>query len=177
MASSSVRPSPRLALRTQPAVSPPFRISLVQEGRSPSAVCGLDGLPPLIGAGLVRLYAQPALKKEKKPRKKDNYQKVKDKIIADLERGELSWLKPWNSGNLEGQIIKPLRHNGLPYNGINVLMLWGASVEAGNLCPHWMTLLKATELGGHVHKGERGNLVVYANTIIKTEETRRRQLQ
>ena len=63
--------------------------------------------------------------------KTDVYQKVTDKIIADLEKGELSWLKPWNAGNLEGKITKPLRHNGMPYNGINVLMLWGASVEAG----------------------------------------------
>jgi len=62
--------------------------------------------------------------------KTDIYQKVTDKIIADLEQGELSWLKPWSSGNLEGKITKPLRHNGMPYNGINILMLWGASVEA-----------------------------------------------
>ncbi len=29
--------------------------------------------------------------------KQDVYQKVTDKIIADLEKGELTWLKPWNS--------------------------------------------------------------------------------
>lgn len=102
--------------------------------------------------------------------KTDVYQKVTDKIIADLEKGELSWLKPWNSGNLEGKITKPLRHNGMPYNGINVLMLWGTSVEAGYLSPYWMTFKQAKELGAHVRKGERGNLVVYANTITKTEE-------
>lgn len=102
--------------------------------------------------------------------KKDIYQKVTDKIIADLEQGELSWLKPWSSGNLEGKITKPLRHNGMPYNGINILMLWGASVEAGYLYPYWMTFRQAKELGAHVKKGERGNLVVYANTITKTEE-------
>ena len=102
--------------------------------------------------------------------KKDIYQKVTDKIIADLAQGELSWLKPWSSGNLEGKITKPLRHNGMPYNGINILMLWGASVEAGYLSPYWMTFRQAKELGAHVKKGERGNLVVYANTITKTEE-------
>jgi hypothetical protein len=58
----------------------------------------------------------------------------------------------------------------MPYNGINVLMLWGASVEAGYLSPYWMTFKQAKELGAHVKKGERGNLVVYANTITKTEE-------
>ena len=102
--------------------------------------------------------------------KQDVYQKVTDKIIADLEQGQLTWLKPWNSGNTDGKIIKPLRHNGLQYNGINVLMLWGAAIEGGFISPYWMTFKQAKEMCAHVKKGERGNLVVYANTITKTEE-------
>ena len=102
--------------------------------------------------------------------KQDIYQKVTDKIIADLEQGELTWLKPWSAANTEGRIIKPLRHNGMPYSGINVLMLWGAAMEGGYISPFWMTYRQAAEFGAHVRKGERGNLVVYANTITKTEE-------
>ncbi|AUQ99925.1 ArdC family protein [Phaeobacter inhibens] len=103
--------------------------------------------------------------------KKDIYQKVTDKIIADLEQGELTWLKPWSSANTDGRIIKPLRHNGLPYSGINILMLWGAAMEGGYASPYWMTFKQAKQFDAHVKKGERGNLVVYANTITKTEET------
>lgn len=102
--------------------------------------------------------------------KQDVYQKVTDKIIADLEQGELAWLKPWSAGNADGRILKPLRHNGVAYNGINVLMLWGAAMEAGYSSPYWLTFKQAKALGAHVRKGERGNLVVYANTITKTEE-------
>lgn len=102
--------------------------------------------------------------------KQDVYQKVTDKIVADLEKGELTWLKPWSAGNMEGRITRPLRHNGLPYNGINILMLWAASVEVGYLSSTWMTFKQAKELGAHVRKGERGNLVVYVNTILQTEE-------
>jgi antirestriction protein ArdC len=102
--------------------------------------------------------------------KADIYEKVTNRIIADLEQGELTWLKPWSSGNLEGRIVRPLRHNGLPYSGINVLMLWSAAVESGYAAPFWMTFKQAQELGAHVRKGERGHLVVYANTITKTEE-------
>ncbi|MCR9196531.1 MAG: zincin-like metallopeptidase domain-containing protein [Hyphomonas sp.] len=102
--------------------------------------------------------------------KQDIYQKVTDKIIADLEQGELTWLKPWSAGNTDGRIVKPLRHNGVAYSGINVLMLWGAAMEAGFSSPTWMTFKQAKELGAHVRKGERGNSVVYANTITKTEE-------
>lgn len=102
--------------------------------------------------------------------KTDVYQTVTDKIIADLEKGELTWLKPWSAGNMDGRIIKPLRHNGIAYSGINILMLWGAAMECGYLSPYWMTYKQAKELGAHVRKGERGNPVVYANTITKTEE-------
>jgi antirestriction protein ArdC len=102
--------------------------------------------------------------------KADVYEKVTNRIIADLEKGELTWLKPWSSGNMEGRIIRPLRHNGLPYSGINVLMLWSAAVECGFASPFWMTFKQAQELGAHVRKGEQGSLVVYANTITKIEE-------
>ena len=102
--------------------------------------------------------------------KQDVYKKVTDKIISDLEQGTLTWLKPWSSENMDGRIVKPLRHNGMPYSGINVLLLWGAAIERGYLSPYWMTYRQAKEYGAHVCKGERGNLVVYANTITKTEE-------
>lgn len=102
--------------------------------------------------------------------KQDVYQKVTDKIVADLEKGELTWLKPWSAGNMDGRVIKPLRHSGQAYSGINVLMLWGAAMEAGYCSPYWMTYRQAKELGAHVRKGERGNPVVYAGTLNKTEE-------
>jgi antirestriction protein ArdC len=28
-----------------------------------------------------------------------------------------------------GRITRPLRHNGIPYKGINVVMLWSAAVN------------------------------------------------
>ena len=62
-----------------------------------------------------------------------------------------------------------MRHNGIPYKGINVIMLWSASVTKGYACPLWLTFKQAIELGGHVKKGESGELVVYANTITRTE--------
>ncbi|MCR9089477.1 MAG: zincin-like metallopeptidase domain-containing protein [Rhodobacteraceae bacterium] len=103
--------------------------------------------------------------------KKDIYQNVTDKILSDLDRGELTWLKPWSASHMEGRVVRPLRHNSIPYNGINVLMLWVAIVEAGYTSPFWMTYKQATAHGAQVRKGERGSLVVYANTITKTEET------
>lgn len=102
---------------------------------------------------------------------RDVYQRVTDAIIKDLEKGELTWLKPWSGGNADGKIIRPLRHNGTPYQGINILMLWSAALEGGFASPTWMTFRQAKELGGFVRKGEKGALVVYADTLVRTEET------
>lgn len=97
----------------------------------------------------------------------DVYQTVTDRIIADLEQGELTWLKPWSAGNTVGRITRPLRHNGLSYGGINVLMLWAAATEAGYSSACWMTFKQAQALGASVRKGEKGSMVVYAGTISR----------
>jgi len=106
--------------------------------------------------------------KKSTPRK-DVYSRVTDKIIANLEQGIRPWMKPWNADHAAGRITRPLRHNGQPYNGINILMLWSASVDCGYAAPIWMTYRQAHALGAQVRKGESGELVVYANTITRTE--------
>jgi len=84
---------------------------------------------------------------------KDVYAQVTAAIVAELEKGERPWMKPWNAAHAAGSITRPLRHNGLPYSGINVLMLWMAAMEKGYSAPIWMTYRQAVELGGHVRKG------------------------
>jgi antirestriction protein ArdC len=102
--------------------------------------------------------------------RQDVYTRVTGKIIADLEQGVRTWMKPWNAGNTAGRIVRPLRFNGVPYSGINILMLWAESVAQGFASPTWMTYRQASELNAHVRKGEKGSLVVYANSITRTEE-------
>lgn len=101
--------------------------------------------------------------------RKDIYQRVTDSIVAELEKGVRPWLKPWNADHAAGRITRPLRANGIPYRGINVLMLWASATEKGFAAPLWLTYKQAQELGGQVRKGEKGSLVVYANTITRTE--------
>ena len=100
---------------------------------------------------------------------KDVYSRVTACIIADLEQGVRPWMKPWSGEHAAGRITRPLRHNGIPYKGINVVMLWSAATEKGYACPLWLTFRQALELGGNVRKGETGELVVYANRITRTE--------
>ena len=99
----------------------------------------------------------------------DVYARITTKIVADLEQGVRPWFKPWNADHAAGKITRPLRHNGIPYKGINVVMLWSAAVVKGYACPLWLTFKQALELGGHVRKGETGELVVYADRLTRTE--------
>ncbi len=100
----------------------------------------------------------------------DVYTRITNRIIEDLEKGVRPWMKPWSADHAAGSITKPLRHNGQPYNGINVIMLWSEAFAQGYSAPIWMTFRQAKELGGNVKKGEHGSLVVYANTFTKTEK-------
>jgi antirestriction protein ArdC len=101
----------------------------------------------------------------------DVYQKITDQIVAALEQGVRPWHQPWNAEHSAGRITRPLRGNGIPYQGINVLMLWSAAIEKGYAAPIWMTFKQAIELKAFVRKGEHGSLVVYADKIIRTETT------
>ena len=96
--------------------------------------------------------------------RQDVYSRVTDKIIADLERGVRPWVKPWNAGNAEGKITKPLRSNAVPYRGINVLLLWAEAVAKGYESPFWITFRQANEWNAHVKKGEKAALVVFASS-------------
>jgi antirestriction protein ArdC len=100
---------------------------------------------------------------------RDVYSKITSRIIADLEQGVRPWMRPWSAEHAAGRITRPLRHNGISYKGINVVMLWSASVVKGYSCPLWLTFRQALELGGNVRKGEHGELVVYANRLTRTE--------
>ncbi len=108
--------------------------------------------------------------KRKTTNQTDIYSRITNQIIADLEKGVKSWTKPWKGGDDQSRITMPCRHNGEKYQGINILSLWASSMEQGFSSASWMTFKQAQELGGHVLKGEKGSLVVYANSMNRTEE-------
>ena len=85
-----------------------------------------------------------------------------------MEAGVRPWHQPWAAGHPAGPVSRPLRANGVPYRGINVVVLWCAGMERGYTSPYWLTFNQARELGGCVRKGEKGTTVVYANAFEKT---------
>jgi antirestriction protein ArdC len=98
---------------------------------------------------------------------KDVYQRITDKIVEQLEAGVRPWHQPWGAN---GTPTRPLRHNGVPYRGINTVLLWMEATANGYASPYWMTYRQAQQLGAQVRKGETSTLVVYAGAIEKTEE-------
>src|SRR6202046_182646 len=100
----------------------------------------------------------------------DVYSRISAQIVEYLEKGVPPWTRPWNAEHAAGRITRPLRHNGQPYSGINVLSLWMSALSQNFAAPIWMTFRQASELNANVRKGEKGSLVVYANAITRTEE-------
>jgi antirestriction protein ArdC len=101
--------------------------------------------------------------------KQDIYTRITNQIVSHLEKGVRPWIRPWNAEHAAGRITRPLRHNGKPYSGINVLSLWASAMAQNFAAPVWMTFRQASELGAHIRKGEKGSLVVYADSIKRKE--------
>ncbi|WP_433933359.1 ArdC family protein [Brevundimonas diminuta] len=98
----------------------------------------------------------------------DPYAEITALILADLEAGVRPWTRPWMT---EGATSRPLRHDGQPYHGVNVLTLWVRAARCGFARPVWMTFRQALSLGGAVRKGEKGAPVVYAAPIAPADDS------
>lgn len=95
--------------------------------------------------------------------KRDIYREVTDRILAELDQGAIPWVKPWSA--TPGANTPCNAVTGRPYSGVNVMLLWAAR-EAGYRTPRFLTYKQATELGGHVKKGEHGWHVVFVKRLI-----------
>lgn len=71
--------------------------------------------------------------------RKDVYSRITAQIVGHLEKGVRPWVRPWNAEHAAGRIARPLRHNGQPYSGINVLSLWMSALSQTLVAPIWMT--------------------------------------
>lgn len=105
--------------------------------------------------------------------KKDIYTRVTDQVILGLKKGIKPWVKPWSDDYCAGQFSYPLRQSGENYKGINVIILLMSALDKNYFSPSWMTYKQSKILGGSVRKGEKGQLVVYANSIVSTEQDRK----
>ncbi len=90
------------------------------------------------------------------------YNDLVARFIAQLEQGTRPWARSWVGQ--ESRFMRPLRHNGTPYRGVNTLALWCAAEDRGFQSPHWMTFNQAKEFGASVRKGAKAAFVFYYGT-------------
>lgn len=92
---------------------------------------------------------------------------ITTKILASLAAGVMPWRKPWDGARTSPAL--PRRVTGECYRGVNTIMLWHAGAAHGFTSPYWLSFAQAIKLGGHVRKGERGELVVYYGSAQRTD--------
>jgi antirestriction protein ArdC len=98
--------------------------------------------------------------------KADIYETVTNWILEALENGVTPWKKPWKES--QTLMMLPRRFNGLPYHGMNIVILWIEAEMKGYKSNVWMTYNQAKKLGGNVKRGEKGTTVVYTSKFVKT---------
>ena len=104
------------------------------------------------------------------PNKTTNlYASVTRTILNQLKQGTRPWHKPWDARHAAGLVSQPLRHNAIPYSGINILILWYAAFTDSFANPYWLTFKQVGQLGGKVIKGSKSTSIVFASTFTKTE--------
>jgi antirestriction protein ArdC len=83
-------------------------------------------------------------------------------------------VQPWGTPDAKASLGLPKNaKTAWNYSGVNVLILWGAVIQKGYSCQHWLTFRQALALGGSVRKGERGTVACYADRFIPRAERER----
>jgi antirestriction protein ArdC len=95
--------------------------------------------------------------------RRDLYNEVSARILAELERGAAPWVKPWSA--TPGMNHPHNAATGRPYSGANVILLWMEKERHAWSTPRFLTFKQALELGGNVRKGEHGTKVYFVKRL------------
>lgn len=92
----------------------------------------------------------------------DLYQTITNQLIDIMESGTKPWTMPFDDSCKLPKNFK----TGESYKGINIILLWVASMSAGYKSPLWITFNQAKSLGAKINKGEKSTMI----TFYKTKE-------
>lgn len=81
---------------------------------------------------------------------------ITNRIIEELDKGEIPWRHPWTSGGLPKNLLSKKT-----YRGVNLLLLSFAPYPS----PWWVTFKQASDMGGSIKKGEKGWPIVFWTTL------------
>lgn len=100
--------------------------------------------------------------------RRDLYQEVTDRILQELERGAIPWVKPWAA--TAGANVPCNAVTNRPYSGCNTVLLWMA-LERGWPTPRFLTFHQAKEAGGTVRGGETGTKVYFWRSYVAKDRS------
>jgi antirestriction protein ArdC len=87
------------------------------------------------------------------------YEQVTERIIAQLELGNIPWRKEWK---ISGHSHIPTNYTTKkPYRGINILLLLSTCFDDAR----YLTYKQAQAIGAQVRKGEKGSPIVFWSTF------------
>lgn len=92
------------------------------------------------------------------------HDEVTARIIAELEKGAMPWIKPWSADSVADKNIISQES----YKGINRLLLGIAGM--GYSQPVWGTFKQWQSLGASVRKGEKGTGIVFYQPMTKGKD-------
>lgn len=88
----------------------------------------------------------------------DIYAEITNRMIAEMEQGQIPWRKPWMASGVA------ISHTtGKPYSLLNQMLLGKAG--------EWLTFGQVKQEGGHIRKGEKARMIVFWKFIDKEDET------
>ena len=81
------------------------------------------------------------------------YEMITTRVTDLLQQGTVPWKKTWNATtNMPKNLISKKE-----YRGVNVFLLACMPYSS----PYWMTYKQATDLKGHIRKGEKSTPVIF----------------
>lgn len=102
------------------------------------------------------------------PSRSELYKTITDRIVAALDVGVRPWLRPWSTAPTESSLQRPMRANGTPYTGINVVLLWSEAAAKGYASRLWMTRTKAQSLHARIADSAQGATVVFGRRFTRS---------
>jgi antirestriction protein ArdC len=102
---------------------------------------------------------------------RDLHQEATDRILRELEKGAVPWVKPWASlGGNAGAPVNAATER--PYSGSNVIFLWIAQDKNPTWGNRFLTFKQALDLGGNVKKGEHGTKVYFWKPYLAKDRSK-----
>ncbi len=98
--------------------------------------------------------------------KGDLYQQVTDTIIEQLEKGVALWHMPWVN-DFNPFVMPKNIASGKGYNGVNILLLWSATISKEFTSTEWATFKQWNQKSEKLKKGSKGTRIVFYDTFEK----------